>query len=341
MTTPLVSICSITYNHSRFIRQCLDSLLMQKTNFLIEIIINDDCSTDGTTEILREYEQKYPDIVFPVYQEKNVYSQGVRGLFNRFVFPKVRGKYVAICEGDDYWIDPYKLQKQVDFLEAHPDYSICYHKVQIVNADASEIKGYYPFGVPDVAATFSVADMEQSNIIQTNSVMYRWRFHAEKLLDYVWPGIMPNDWMLHLVHAMVGKVYYMPEVMGAYRHHEGGIWSMAHQDGNSFWLNYGYAHMLFFKNAQEVTKMRFDVVMHHVLENVVKACLLNWNPDVFGKVRKLYPDDVQRLLESYLLKDNSKRACFAREYVEAMVKYPLLYRLTRILWKLFRFFMRK
>lgn len=124
--TPLVSICSITYNHEPYIRQCLDGMLSQKTNFPFEIIINDDCSTDGTTEIIKEYVAKYPNIIRPIFHEENQYSKGVRGMFANFCFPKARGKYIALCEGDDYWTDPLKLQKQVDFLENNKEYSMCF-----------------------------------------------------------------------------------------------------------------------------------------------------------------------------------------------------------------------
>lgn len=126
LDTPLVSICSITYNHAQYIRECLDGFLMQKTKFPYEIIINDDCSTDGTTEIIKEYAEKYPNIIRSIFHEENQYQKGVRGMFQQFVIPKARGKYVAFCEGDDYWTDPLKLQKQVDFLENNPEYGLVY-----------------------------------------------------------------------------------------------------------------------------------------------------------------------------------------------------------------------
>ena len=141
---PIVSICSITYNHAPYIRQCLDGMLMQQTNFAFEIIINDDCSTDGTTEIIREYAEKYPDIIKPIFHRENQYQKGVRGMFAKYVFPKAQGKYIALCEGDDYWTDPLKLQKQVDFLETYPDYSLYFHNAMVHFEDGKTSD--HPFG---------------------------------------------------------------------------------------------------------------------------------------------------------------------------------------------------
>lgn len=127
----LVSICCITYNHQSYIKESIEGFLMQKTNFSFEIIIHDDASTDRTPEIIKDYEKKHPDLIKPIYQTENQYSKG-REVFS-FTLEKARGKYIAICEGDDYWTVPYKLQKQVDFLEAHPEYSACYHHVDVLD----------------------------------------------------------------------------------------------------------------------------------------------------------------------------------------------------------------
>ena len=113
---PLVSISCVTYNHAPFIRQCLDNFLIQEVNFPFEIVIHDDASTDGTKEIIEEYVSRFPNIVFPKFQQENQYSKGIRGMSFRFNFPRCRGKYIALCEGDDYWIDKDKLQKQVDLV---------------------------------------------------------------------------------------------------------------------------------------------------------------------------------------------------------------------------------
>ena len=125
----LVSICCLSYNHSKFIRKCLDSLLMQKTNFDYEILIHDDASNDGSDEIIKEYVQKYPNIIKPLFESENMHSKEV-AISKTFNFPRVQGKYVAMCEGDDYWTDEYKLQKQVDFMEKNSEYLISFHKVQ-------------------------------------------------------------------------------------------------------------------------------------------------------------------------------------------------------------------
>ncbi len=123
---PLVSICCITYNHESYIRETIEGFLMQKTKFPIEVLIHDDASTDKTADIIREYENKYPDIIKPIYQFDNKYSKGI-SVSETYNFPRARGKYIAMCEGDDYWTDPSKLQKQVDFMEVNPDCSLCFH----------------------------------------------------------------------------------------------------------------------------------------------------------------------------------------------------------------------
>lgn len=120
-----VSICCLAYNHELYITDCLEGILKQKTTFIFELLIHDDASTDRTAEIIREYEKKYPEIIKPIYQTENQYSKS-KGVSVKFQFPRVKGKYISICEGDDYWTDSYKLQKQFDFLEKNEDYGLVY-----------------------------------------------------------------------------------------------------------------------------------------------------------------------------------------------------------------------
>ena len=122
-----VSICCVTYNHEKYIEQALKSFLEQKVDFKYEILIHDDASTDKTADIIRKYEKLFPDIIKPIYQSVNQYSIGITNITQRYNFPRAKGKYIAICEGDDYWTDKHKLQRQVSILESHPNISICIH----------------------------------------------------------------------------------------------------------------------------------------------------------------------------------------------------------------------
>lgn len=221
---PLLTIICIAYNQANYIRQALDGFVMQKTNFKFEVIIHDDASTDGTADIIREYEQKYPDIIKPIYQTENQWQKGVN-MGKIFIYPRVQGKYVALCEGDDYWTDPYKLQKQVDFLEAHPEYSGCFHSVKIIWEKGEKKDSIYPSKSKMRGKKFvTKEDLLHCNYIQTNSVVYRWRFVEEDIKDHFPDKILPGDLWMHLLHAQVGNIAFLPDVMAVYRKNEGGIW---------------------------------------------------------------------------------------------------------------------
>lgn len=139
----MVSVCCLVYNHEKYLRKCLDGFLMQKTNFKYEILIHDDASTDTSADIIREYEQKYPDIIKPIYQTENQYSKGVKVSWE-FQYPRAKGKYIALCEGDDYWCDENKLQMQFDVMETNPEAAMCVHNVRIIHEDGSDTGKYYP-----------------------------------------------------------------------------------------------------------------------------------------------------------------------------------------------------
>lgn len=142
--TVKVSVCCLAYNHEKYIRKTLEGFVSQKTDFRYEVIIHDDASTDKTKSIIEEFWKKYPDIIKPIFQVKNQYStKGVAAIFDQF-FLEANGKYVSFCEGDDYWCDDDKLQKQFDVLEKHPECSICVHKVQCINEDGGVNKSVIP-----------------------------------------------------------------------------------------------------------------------------------------------------------------------------------------------------
>lgn len=217
---PIVSICCLTYNHAPYIRQCLDGFVMQKVSFPIEILIHDDASTDGTQDIIREYEARYPDIIKPIYQKENQYSKGIR-VSLVYNYSRVKGKYIALCEGDDYWTDPYKLQKQVDFLESHPDYVMCSHRFDrywqekgILEEDPDKDFKGADYGVMDL--------MCGKWYVQTLTVMFRRTALDVSLYESY---NMALDLILFFSLLKKGRGYCLCDVMAVYRIHAGGIWS--------------------------------------------------------------------------------------------------------------------
>lgn len=139
----MVSVICLTFNHEKYIRQTLEGFVRQKTNFRFEVLLHEDASTDKTADIVREYESRYPEIIKPIYQSVNQYTHGGR-ISQRFNYPRAKGKYFAWCEGDDYWCDEYKLQKQFDIMESHQECSICVHRVQCINEDGTINKRVIP-----------------------------------------------------------------------------------------------------------------------------------------------------------------------------------------------------
>lgn len=217
----LVSISCITYNHAPYIRECLDGFIMQKTNFPFEVLIHDDASTDGTTEIIKEYTKKYPDIIKPLYEEENQWVKGRRGsaVFN---FPRAKGKYIALCEGDDYWTDPLKLQKQVDFLEANPDFVMCSHmRKTYIEIDKCLKNDWH-------------GELKDGIFYDLNKLIHGgWDFHPltvlfrfDKLnLEEYSQYKHSKDATLFFHLLKKGPGYMMPVEMAVYRIHNGGVWS--------------------------------------------------------------------------------------------------------------------
>ncbi len=273
MPLPLVSISCITFNHAPYIRDALEGFLMQRTSFPIEILIHDDASTDGTADILREYQGKHPDLILPVYQSENQYSRGVRGINARFNFSRARGKYIAICEGDDYWTDPLKLQKQVDFLENNPEYVMCYHDAIIVDEQGAVIN---PSKMPDDRKRDYTSDeiiRGRTNIL-TLSLVFR---NVAAIRDYPPEAyhVQNGDNFLTSILGNYGRGKYMPEVEPAvYRVHEGGIWSQKSDDERViskittyYWLSRYYARLNkpeyengFLTNIMNILKLNIHTV---------------------------------------------------------------------------------
>ena len=225
MDKPLVSICCIAYNQENFIKDAVEGFLMQKTDFPIETIIQDDASTDETTEIIKSYQERYSGVIKGIFQTENQFSKGLSHVLKP-VYTAARGKYIALCEGDDYWTDPLKLQKQVDFMEAHTECSLCCHKVQVKYEGHEEKNHLFPDLEGD--QIFTRDEMYQKYISATCSVMFR-REKIDELVRLL-EGFKVGDMPLYSFYLQFGKFGYIDQVMATYRKHEESYWHPHYQE---------------------------------------------------------------------------------------------------------------
>lgn len=217
---PSVSVCMICFNHAKYVRKSIDSILAQKTTFKYEILIHDDASTDGSSEIIKEYAMNYPDIIFPTIQEKNIYSLGGKPF--SILFAKARGEYIALCECDDYWNDIYKLQKQFDLLNDEQNVSICYHNAIVVDENDNIIK---ESNIPDInKRDYTKSDLSMGRAaISTQTIMFRNKINP---LPPEYYNVVNEDSFILMLLGGYGGGRYMADVQpSAYRVHSGGVWS--------------------------------------------------------------------------------------------------------------------
>ncbi|MBR1455580.1 MAG: glycosyltransferase [Oscillospiraceae bacterium] len=212
-----VSVICTAFNHGAYVRDALESFVTQRTDFPFEVLISDDASTDGTADVIREYARRYPEIVRPFCQEKNLYSQGI-SLYDAVLYPAARGQYFALCEGDDYWTDPTKLQRQADFLDAHGDYSACVHDTALHYADGSRPDAPLFPGRAEQDLPFETVIRGMSFAFHTSSIMAR----RELLLDP--PDFRTvafrhgfTDYAVGVWLTLRGRVRYLDRCMSVYR----------------------------------------------------------------------------------------------------------------------------
>lgn len=214
----LVSIICITYNHEKFIRYALDAFLMQKTNFKYEILIHDDASTDKTASIIKEYEIKYPNLFKVIYQKENQYSKGKKVI--SLLLEKASGKYLAFCEGDDYWIDENKLQRQIDFLINNPNYSAIYHNVLVVDENNDEYKEEqhsFPFLDEYTVKKETLYPGTLCGQLASLVCINFWNKLTTKNKNDYFLCKANGDVKLNLLLSMFGNIKYLKEIMSCYR----------------------------------------------------------------------------------------------------------------------------
>jgi glycosyltransferase involved in cell wall biosynthesis len=259
--TPLVSICCATYNHQKYLTQAIESFLMQRGSFPIEIVIGDDCSTDRTPQIVQDYAERFPQLVRVIAADANV---GVS--LNAFrIREAARGKYIALCEGDDYWTDPDKLQKQVDFLERNPEFTVSGHWVKNVDGSGNLLERQVFTGesCPEV---FGVQQAIQGTPTHMNSWVFRTsalRSIPRQKMDLVL-RLPAHDEPLLLLLLVQGKGFCFPETMGVWRHHSGGYWSPRSE------LNRRFAMLQFYYALPKLLNGEAGSMHRVAVENQIK-----------------------------------------------------------------------
>lgn len=216
----MVTVVCLAYNQVDFIRNALDGFVNQKTDFRFKVIVHDDASTDGTADIIREYEKKYPDIIKPIYQKQNQYSQGI-SIKKSFFQRNVEGKYIANCEGDDYWTDNLKLQKQYDFMESHPDCSACFHCAKAILLQDGKT---YIYPQIQKIREYSLNEIILGNALFATASMFR-RIEVFNNVPACFSAKGFGDYQAQMYSAICGKVYCLPDVMSVYRCGSPGSWN--------------------------------------------------------------------------------------------------------------------
>jgi len=267
----MVSIVCEAYNHEPYLRDCLEGFVMQKTDFPIEILIHDDASTDKSAVIIREYESKYPSLFKPIYQKENQYSKGI-SIWSKYQLPRAKGKYIAFCEGDDYWIDPYKLQKQVDFLESHLEYDLCCSASKVYNQSKQSFDGTKGSALCESYETC----IQGTNDINTASVLVRqtaWQKCVKEISSF-----LPKDLIFDTAYwywfAYHKKTKYMPEPMAVYRVLANSACHTTDPNVEA-WMQWRFLRLkLYFllryplrENQDEVTQCLIKEIEHHAAWN--------------------------------------------------------------------------
>ena len=267
-STPLVAIRCITYNHEPYIRDCLDGFVMQKTDFPFVAIVHDDASTDGTTNIIREYAKKYPDIIKPIFETENQYSKGVESIMRimRNALIDSGASYIAMCEGDDYWTDPLKLQKQVDYLESHPDVGMVYSDFNIKDETTGK---FYPSNFKNNPKRFRQVYPDVASFILAKGYVAppSWMYRKELLPDN---SILSCDGtFVFFSHFLaVSKVHAFDDTMVTYRKLRESASHSANIDN-------------FFRRSLNLLKTQYALIDKYGL-----------NPDLKKVVRNQYYKDI-------------------------------------------------
>lgn len=324
-----VSIYCLAYNHEKYIRQTLDSFVMQKTNFRYEIIIHDDASTDHTQSIIKEYAAEYPNLFVPILQQKNVMSTGV-SIFEKYVLPKVRGKYIASCEGDDFWIEENRLQKMYDALEKHPECSFAANKVIACKEDGRPDERTWPpqkynFSTEKIISSTELMNylmLKKSNMFHTCGLMYR-----TSLYDYAdtW-GWRKRDIFSLLFFATKGDLYYFSDPMSCRRIGTIGNWnSRMNSRGMSAWYE---MYLVDFEQYRKFNQATGDEYGSLIAAKLIKMSI-EWMPYQPFEIRKKIMASGVKFKDARKILTIKNKILYGTAYY-LMLFCPIMYKLRKV-----------
>lgn len=262
---PTLTVLTMTRNHEKYIGQCIESVLAQKTDFPVRHLVLDHYSTDETPHIVERYAREYPSIR-PVLLDN--YHRAYRNVYS--LFARCKSEYAALCDGDDYFLDPDKLQKQVNFLTAHPRCSLCFHPVLVVFEDGREPGVFPPRDMlpRGMREEYYLSDLLKGNMIQTNSVVYKWRFR-DGIPDWFREDLCPGDWYWHLLHAELGKIGFLPGIMSAYRRHSTSLYRYSFIDRLKHRRTFGMAELETYHVVNEHFQNRYFLPLANLANGVL------------------------------------------------------------------------
>ena len=293
---PKCAVITFTYNHEKFIKDCIESVAKQQLDCSLEHIIVDDASTDDTPLIIEEMAKKYKHIKPILCKQKPPTTVNIG-------FLSCQSQYVALCDGDDYFTDEQKLQKQIDFLDNHQDCSLCFHYANVVFEHGEKSYIYPPpEALPGgVRVMYSIKDLLQGNPMQTSSVMYRWRFR-KGLPHWFNPFLIPGDWYWHLLHAETGWVGFIPQVMSVYRRHGGAVYSSAEGDIVTHRLKHGMKELELYNHCDQYFSLKYhdDFLMlaNGVFANFVEHYARTGDSSYMDQASNFYPAFAKEFLGS-------------------------------------------
>lgn len=282
---PILTVYTTSYNSSKYIKNCIESIAAQKTKYPFIHLISDDNSTDGTQDILREYAKKYPHIRLILRKHNNILAN-YAGTLN-----SLSTKYVAVCDADDFYTDEKKLEKQIDFLEENPDCNLCFHPSYMYYEEENLIKSIYPTYLKDFTPkkNYYLSNIISTNLMQSSSVMYRWKW-THGITSATPLGLTPLDWALNIVHAYNSKIGFINEPMSLYRRHKEAFYALTVTNVPLHLITYCYSELQFIETLNQYTGRKYEKLflekVFRVLYNFyITAQEMNYDKEKYNAIK--------------------------------------------------------